>query len=104
MCRLLPLSSTDRPYLGDWRNPFASDWAGHPATADTNPPTKLRNSVAIHCISREIKIAVSITDWYEAALGKPGVLREPELNATWRGVLRELGWNGPGKRTSPTTD
>jgi DNA-binding NarL/FixJ family response regulator len=33
--------------------------------AYTNPPTKLRNSVAIHCISREIKIAVSITDWYQ---------------------------------------
>jgi len=43
-------------------------------------------------------------DPIEEALEKPGVLREPELNATWRGVLRELGWNGPGKRTSPTTD
>jgi hypothetical protein len=36
--------------------------------SDTNPPTKLRNSVAIHCISREIKIAVSITDWYDTRL------------------------------------
>lgn len=42
-------------------------------------------------------------DPIEEALEKPGVLREPELNATWRGVLRELGWNGPGKRISPTT-
>jgi hypothetical protein len=32
----------------------------------TNPPTKLRNSVVIYFISKQIKIAVSITDWYQA--------------------------------------
>jgi hypothetical protein len=28
--------------------------------------SKLRNSVVIHCISKQIKIAVSITDWYQS--------------------------------------
>jgi len=36
------------------------------AVSHTNPPTKLRNSAVIHFISKQIKIAVSITDWYNS--------------------------------------
>jgi hypothetical protein len=53
----------------------------------TNPPTKLRNSAVIHCISKQIKIAVSITDWYhgiKALLVLQGQLSSDTRLAQWR--------------------
>jgi transposase InsO family protein len=53
-------------------------WHKHP---DTNPPTKLRNDVVVCCSSSQIKIAVSITDWYDWSVR--------QFAAT---VKRSIGW------------